>query len=386
MLRVTYFSPFLDQTGVHGGYKWTGLLVELLQKCRLDLTLCNLPNALHPSYPLSSLLSPAVLWPIAVNSLSDIGLWTLRSRLQLCYTRGISSLTSQSITDNFDLAIVDCIHFYLPLLRKLELLGIPIIAGVHNIESQVPERMRYSQQIRGLTWESEQLRRCQASITISQEDRILLEKLNIPCTTILPFPTQSVLQNLLSIRSKREQSSTKTGVLLLGTTLNPPTRIGMEEIISYWTSNSYLSAELGKLIVVGVGSESLRNICTNDSVLLLGESSNDELYRLMSNCIAALCYQKQGSGALTRIADLIMAGVPVVANNHALRSYHGTAGTFALDHLSKLQEALRKARAQNIAPMLARDLTDDIARLDRLVSSTAATGSSVLQTRSVVET
>ena len=50
---------------------------------------------------------------------------------------------------------------------------------------------------------------------------------------------------------------------------------------------------------------------------------------------AVICYQVSGPGALTRIAEMLVANVPVMGNSHALRSYYNINGVIEFDSIEE---------------------------------------------------
>jgi hypothetical protein len=53
-----------------------------------------------------------------------------------------------------------------------------------------------------------------------------------------------------------------------------------------------------------------------------------------------VCYQQYGSGALTKIKEMLIAGVPVIANVHSARSYHGYNGVIEFTGFEDIHEAI----------------------------------------------
>jgi hypothetical protein len=51
---------------------------------------------------------------------------------------------------------------------------------------------------------------------------------------------------------------------------------------------------------------------------------------------AAIVYQECGSGALTKICEFLLAGVPVLANQHAARSYYNCSGVIEFASVAEL--------------------------------------------------
>ena len=57
----------------------------------------------------------------------------------------------------------------------------------------------------------------------------------------------------------------------------------------------------------------------------------------------ALCFQPGATGALTRIPDLLLAGIPVIANSIAARSYYNLPGVRVVENIDHLLGVLRHA-------------------------------------------
>jgi hypothetical protein len=122
----------------------------------------------------------------------------------------------------------------------------------------------------------------------------------------------------------------------------------MERIMAAWPS---LAAACGPLIVAGYGTEAfLPARIGHDSIRLAGPMSPTELEDLLVGVRACLCYQEGGGGALTRIPEMLLAGVPVVANTHAARSFHEAQGLIEFTTLQDLPAAVARAGSMGEFP------------------------------------
>jgi len=65
-----------------------------------------------------------------------------------------------------------------------------------------------------------------------------------------------------------------------------------------------------------------------------------------------ICYQESGAGALTKIREMLLAGVPVLANAHACRSYdeYRGAGLVEFADLGDLDRATADVLAAGEVP------------------------------------
>ncbi len=213
----------------------------------------------------------------------------------------------------------------------------PIIALPHNIESFVLYRntpLMHKQLLSRLSKEVESLKLASAVFCISSEEQWLLQSLNIQSRYLPYYPPKYVRTNLLNIRHNRLHSNQDETLLVLGSAVNPPTEEGMREIIKY------LTLLKSKAVVCGSGTERLKN-ASNEYITIRGTVAEQELNHYMTTCRASVVHQRKGSGALTRIPELLMAGIPVIANTIAARSTSHLKGIFQYDTLEGFESILK---------------------------------------------
>jgi hypothetical protein len=272
--------------------------------------------------------------------------WSPQRRPVVFRLREIAKAWSQ-VAGGFagtELVFMDDPIYFLPLLEHLELRRIPVVAICHNLETLAASQVQ-AEAAQGLFLkELDILSRCRLVITISQEETWLLNNLHIPCFYFPYHPQDPVLGRLLAVRQKRLESrgSHSPGVLMLANLKNPQSIQGATHLIVAWRKQ-LLSRTWGPLLVAGFQSEQAfpADLFDHD-VRLLGTLENDRLDELMSQVAACLCYQDNGSGALTRIREMLIAAVPVLANSHAARSYHNMKGVIEFAGLDGLGEALER--------------------------------------------
>ncbi len=80
------------------------------------------------------------------------------------------------------------------------------------------------------------------------------------------------------------------------------------------------------LHVGGYQTTDLRDLFPADRCSFHGELEEGKVGELMRRCQGAIVYQTSGVGALTRIPELLCAGIPVLANAHAARSAQHLSG------------------------------------------------------------
>lgn len=250
-----------------------------------------------------------------------------------------------SLSDSISFALIDDPIYFSPLIAELVRRNIPIVALCHNIESLSRPQLTSTGQRALLNYELDLLSICSLIVTISREETVFLNNLGLNAVYYPYYPVKDMQMRMLSIREQRKTAK-KEGFLLVGTANNPPTMKGMREIIENWSSISKL-LDGAKLYVAGYGSESLKDLANHDSIIFRGTVTSDELDELMSRTEACIAYQLEGSGALTRIPEFILAGIPVLANSHAARSYYGANGVFEFGDLKNFAVSAKSIRSKN---------------------------------------
>jgi hypothetical protein len=234
-----------------------------------------------------------------------------------------------------DLAIMDDPIYFAPLLEKLLRLGIPVVASCQNLETLAPNQVKKKWAVDFFKEELQLLSRCRLVITVSREEDVLLTNLGIPSLFFPYYPGEPNLRRLLAVRAERVDKA-KHGLLAIGNAKNLQTRAGLAAIGRFWQENR-MEAAAGKLLLGGFKSaEFFAPGHFGTGVELLGTLENDELDRILSRVKACICYQESGSGALTRICEMLIAGVPVLANTHAARTYYNRRGVIEFRELNEL--------------------------------------------------
>ena len=200
----------------------------------------------------------------------------------------------------------------------LKATGHRVIGLPHNIESLV-----HGKSAKKLEEEVNCLRHCDAVFAISKEETWLLRLLGLNAHYLPYYPPKEVDSFLISIRGKRElrRSNSRKIYSLLGSATNIPTRSGMQALINF-AATKELPFDL---LVAGYGTESLKNV-SHSSISFLGTLSTEELENMLVEVDGVIIYQPPTTGSLTRIPEMLLAGVPVFANFDAARNYFGISG------------------------------------------------------------
>ncbi|MBW4538628.1 MAG: hypothetical protein KME43_05710 [Myxacorys chilensis ATA2-1-KO14] len=210
--------------------------------------------------------------------------------------------------------------------------GFKVIALPHNLESLVLDQGAF---FAGFETEVRALVKADTVFCISREEEWLLRIKGANAYFLPYYPPEAVLQRLLKVREARA-TSTKRGFLILGNANNPPTRNGMIEQLERLrevekTLDFYVD-------IAGYGTERLAEYCDGKTYTIHGAITNEKLDELLIGTQAALIHQKPTSGALTRIPELLISGVPVVANTNACRSTSEYSGVYRYESWIELAD------------------------------------------------
>jgi len=204
--------------------------------------------------------------------------------------------------------------------------GRPSIVVPQNIEGYVPGLDRASQDaaIKKIRLECALIGQAFACFCICEED-LTIANMFCPRSLLLPYyPPSHQFDILLKIREMRLSRGNFNGpVLVLGSALNPPTMIGMSELLNHLESAGVPTDR--EIVIAGFGTESL-DAAKFPRVRLMGAVSQQVLHDLMCQARCVLINHSATTGSLTRVADCLVAGVPVVANRFGLRGYTTARG------------------------------------------------------------
>ena len=345
--KIIYFSRFLNDPSSHGGDKRTAQLCELIGQFDYEfVSTCNptftVPQKLH------DLLYNSYGYFQKKRSLrykqrvtyTKYFKWSERFRDAVLHWHFLAQLFSESLNVKPDLLIIDDPVFLAPLVNYAKSRGIPVVAFIHNIETLSREQVEYAQQREMFTYELELLAKCDLVVTISQEETWLLRNFGLDPVYLPYFPVKQAADRCEAVRKKR-QSSSKAGFALLGTVYNLQTLEGMKRVIDAISANNILADD--KLIIAGYGTLQLASFADDASIVVCGDLTDAELDELLTTTKGCIVYQENASGALTKIPELLLAGVPVVLNSHAARSHHNLPGIFEFNTFEQMTQQLAAA-------------------------------------------
>lgn len=230
-------------------------------------------------------------------------------------------------------------HYLKPLLYKDN--GYKLIAFPHNIESLVPGQMSPVSEKPTPQWFREELyqfKQCGHVFTISREEEWLLSLYGIPCSWFPYYPADEIVTQLLGIRSFREKNKDDGFFLLLGSYYYKPIRKGINEFLDFIIKAKWDI----QVKIAGFGTEELLKQYSRlpQNIQILGSVNNDQLIALQKSCKAIVVNQQASSGMLTKVTEIRIAGIPVIANRPSLRSVDKQPGIYPYFSLQELPEIL----------------------------------------------
>lgn len=237
----------------------------------------------------------------------------------------------------------------------------------HNIESLCVGVPVLSGE-RGNDWfkdDMERLRKAEEAFCISKEETWLTQLYGVKSHYLPYYPIGEIEKYLLAIRKKREnkevQTDRKKQILLLGSASNAPTRNGMQNIIMHLARYAELPFELH---VAGYRTEWLKQV-EHPGIVYHGTLTQEQLESMMVSTDALLVYQEATSGALTRIIEYLVAGIPVVASFCAARDYYRMSGLYVYEQMDELMTLLQSIDIADV-PMPQRMNINEVQFINRL--------------------
>ncbi|MDB6019051.1 MAG: hypothetical protein JWR19_3540 [Pedosphaera sp.] len=220
-------------------------------------------------------------------------------------------------------------------------LGYSVVALPHNLETLVPSVPPRPLEMIGRHFEEEAraMRAANAVFTTSREEQWLLALYGLSPIYLPYFPPEKIANKFLAIRARRRAAEGKR-FLILGTVWNPPTLAGVVELIQILRDlpgGASLPVD-----IAGFGTEQLQNVVNGTNFRLHGSVDEAKLEELLLTARAVLVHQRAATGALTRITEMLLAGVPVFANGVGARSHIHLDGLEVYDTPAQLCELLKR--------------------------------------------
>lgn len=348
ILLDTFFEA--NATG-HGGNRRSRQIIELLETAqlsvvRLERTILNTAAARYGA-ALAALVNPKTWGFMARHRLK-----LAPSVLQLAFCGFQRQLYTQALKQHPGRKVLiweATKNYVAPYVAKEQ--GYQVVALPHNLECFVPDDGNFHGD---LATEIQSLAKADIVFCIAREEAWLLRLHGVNAHYLPYYPPQVVVQQLLEIRRSR-QTQTPSRFLIVGSADNPPTLQGMLEQIEWLKQLQAQSPapdqdpQAWHVDIVGYGTDRLRQYAT-PNIQVHGAVSTEQLSQFLLQAKAALIHQSATSGALTRIPEMLLAGIPVIANVNAGRSTFDYHGVHIYDHPAELAALLVQPLATPALP------------------------------------
>jgi hypothetical protein len=220
--------------------------------------------------------------------------------------------------------------------------NIPIVALPHQLESYFHAYFwdyTKDQICDLLKKEIQSLSLCNKVFTISAEDQILLANHGVTADYLPYYPSERLINFYSQVRQQRLETK-KDFFLLLGSAKNHASREGFREL-SAWINATCQTNSL-KVKLVGYQTESLKEVLNYSWLEIIGTVSQEQLYQYLTEAIGILIHQTKGIGVLTRIPEMLVGGIPVIANQIAARSATHYTGVHIYNSPEELSPLLQQ--------------------------------------------
>jgi glycosyltransferase involved in cell wall biosynthesis len=340
-MKVYKYSPFQPKQTGHGGEKRAKQIEDLLLSLKTEHETLKLPE-LNKSSRFTRLISHFLNF----RSIKELNI-PFNSFKQYRIISSNYSNAKKLISKFKEKSIIIYEHsialnWFIPLLLKKQ--GHILIIIPHNLESLVPFQksgISSASSPDGFLEEIQLLKHADLVLTISKEEEWLLNLFNIN-TLYYPYsPSNEEIIILNAIAKGREIRKANQSFLIIGSASNPPTKYGMIELLGKLDNNRTLNC---KFHIAGYNTETLVNEITYpDRFIFHGTVDTEELHDLYKTVDAAILYQQPSTGALTKIPELLSAGIPVIANQHSARNYFNIDNVLIYREFDELLDLLEKS-------------------------------------------
>ncbi len=167
--------------------------------------------------------------------------------------------------------------------------------------------------------------------SISREEQLLLNNFGVGARYLPYFPDEVRAAALAAERVGRAPQPRE--YLICATRGNTDTVDSFREQVAWIEAAAPADAVFH---VTGHQTEPLREVWSGPRFEFHGTCPDDRFAKIKARCAAVCIHQRAGLGALTRVPDMLMAGLAVVANGAAARSFIGAAGVHVYDTPSEM--------------------------------------------------
>lgn len=188
--------------------------------------------------------------------------------------------------------------------------------------------------------ETHALQKVDAVFCISREEQWLLNNIGIPAQYLPYFPDPERAKMLVAERETRPPLP-KSGPrqFMICATRGNSTTIDAFREQAEWICRDVAERD-AMFHVTGHQTEHIKDIWMDKRFVFHGTCTDEKFQAVKRDCVAICLHQREGVGALTRVPDMILAGLSVIANGPSARSFMDMAGVHAYDTPSQLHDLL----------------------------------------------
>jgi hypothetical protein len=351
VIRYTIFDSLPDGNGAD---KRTAQVTEILNEAGIESTFIKKDGTMK--IPLSTVLIRCI--PILTSFIPVIPISYFKNirlvfRAVKDYIRTEKTLNEalQSDTKTFLWECTRCNNFFVPILAKKY--NKQVIAIPHNLESLVPLQESTISLRSSPHWFNEEIRylsACHKVFCISREETLFLKLFGLDAYYLPYFPTREIEAYFINIKDKRkarhDYNKKVEKILMVGSANNQPTRLGMIDRIKFFaarSSNHY------KISIAGFYTQTLAEDTTiPQNIDIKGTLNAEELEKELIDTDAVLIHQAASTGALTRISELLLSGIPIFLNLPSARNYYDLPGLYVYEDDDQLIELLQSQKVAEI--------------------------------------
>lgn len=343
ILRDTQFKSIADG---HGGNRRTLQIEEILSKAGFEVhDLQGEINIVQDFLEKKFYSQLVTLFKVVPYFIKYLPYVSPAHKLFLSSALKMSQSVKSLEQDNNPKVIIweDNLNYLMPYVAKNR--GQRVVSLPHNFDSLATkfDPLKRKENFDSLSNEVKHLAQADRIFCISREEQWFLRLCGLNSDYLPYYPPSSVVSHLLKVREAREKtyndcnadSNRLRQFLVLGSYVNTPTKVGMIELVKWLKS---IEEEfLFSVEIAGFGTQNLKDeIELGSRFKILGTLSNQELFNVMAKTSGVLIHQTYGLGSLTRIPEMLIAGIPVIANSIASRSYFDYDGVYVYENSQEL--------------------------------------------------
>jgi hypothetical protein len=268
--------------------------------------------------------------------------------------------------------------------------GIPTIICPQNLDAldltdlPTPNQWTTHARLYDLASELTVFERCERRLFISKVEAGFVQGMGF-ASDFYPYrAVGEIRERMLQVRQERAaQAQTRGLFLLIGSAHFPPIGDGLRWFAEEAAVNGL--PEGVRVVAVGRGTEKLLAPSLTPAALeLKGWTEQEELEQLLRQVEGILVPYRMGFGALTRLSELPVSGIPIIASEFATRGLESIDGIFPVaNHWRAWCDAIEGVMSGNVATVTQIAETDTLTALEIAVRELVSAKSSAFKRHSI---